>query len=258
MKQNTEDVNTLKEELLDEIAGVIKEEVTENVDLLEESKASTWEIIKMSLGQKNKTDLLIKTLMLIAILFYESFAIIYDLSFIYIVDVLFFLATFSYFIYRFKHNDKSVRIILELPLIIPLFLLYPFLDAGIDFIRWVMIICIIIDYLIDYILDLILHKQIILISIIWLFILYVGTIGYIRFEDLSFADSFWLVWVTSTTVGYGDFFAVTIYGRLVTIFLMLGGIAIVSALTAFILDYIQKHTNDRAKEILDEIEATEK
>ncbi len=254
MKDNEQNINNLKDELLDEIVGAIKEESTENVELLEESSASTWDIIKMSLAKKDKTDLIIKTTMMIAIIIYETLAIISDVEWIKFFDILFFVATISYFVYRIKHQDKSVRIILELPLIIPLFLLYPLLDAGIDFIRWIMIICIVLDYLLDYILDLILHKQIILISTIWVFIMYVGTIGFMRFEHLSFGDSFWLVWVTSTTVGYGDYFAITLYGRLVTIFLMLGGIAIVSALTAFILDYIQKHTNDRAKEILDEIE----
>jgi voltage-gated potassium channel len=48
----------------------------------------------------------------------------------------------------------------------------------------------------------------------------------------SFQDSLWWAFTTITTVGYGDKFPVTAAGRAVGVMLMLGGIAIFSALTA--------------------------
>ncbi len=252
-RESKENIKNVKEEILEEIKDVIKEENTDNVDLLDELDTGGISIAKLSFANKNKVDLIIKTAILISIWIFESYAIFSPGNENMIMDIALFILFISYFIYRLISQKKSVRLFLELPIIIPIFLLYPYLDAGIDFIRLLMIISISIDYILDYILDLVLHKQILLICIIWIFVLYVGTIGFMRFENMNFSDSFWLVWVTSTTVGYGDYFAVTLYGRLVTIFLMLGGIAIVSALTAFILDYIQSHTNNRAKEIMDEI-----
>lgn len=51
-------------------------------------------------------------------------------------------------------------------------------------------------------------------------------------------DSFWWTIVTITTVGYGDIYPVTTGGRILAIFLMLGGIATVSAVTAVIAAHL--------------------
>lgn len=50
--------------------------------------------------------------------------------------------------------------------------------------------------------------------------------------DLSFSDALWWGIVTSTTVGYGDYFPVTPGGRIVSIILMLVGISAFGFITA--------------------------
>lgn len=59
----------------------------------------------------------------------------------------------------------------------------------------------------------------------------------------GFWDSFWWTIVTVTTVGYGDIYPVTTGGRIIAIFLMLGGIATLSAVTAVIAAYLVRQKN---------------
>ena len=58
-------------------------------------------------------------------------------------------------------------------------------------------------------------------------------------------DCLWWTIVTITTVGYGDIYPVTTGGRVLAIFLMLGGIATMGAATAAITAYvIERKSND--------------
>ncbi len=50
--------------------------------------------------------------------------------------------------------------------------------------------------------------------------------------DLTLADSFWWGFVTTTTVGYGDYYPLTTGGRLIAVILMLIGISTFGFLTA--------------------------
>ena len=49
---------------------------------------------------------------------------------------------------------------------------------------------------------------------------------------VSFGDAVWWAFVTVTTVGYGDFYPVTVWGRVVAVLLMCGGVALVGIVTA--------------------------
>src|SRR4051794_13836824 len=48
----------------------------------------------------------------------------------------------------------------------------------------------------------------------------------------SFGDAIWWSFVTMTTVGYGDYYPVTISGRIVAVGLMIGGITLIGVVTA--------------------------
>ena len=59
---------------------------------------------------------------------------------------------------------------------------------------------------------------------------------------VSFGDAVWWACVTMSTVGYGDFYPVTILGRLLAVVLMIGGIAIVGIASATIISYLTERT----------------
>ncbi|NEN07321.1 two pore domain potassium channel family protein [Diaminobutyricibacter tongyongensis] len=57
----------------------------------------------------------------------------------------------------------------------------------------------------------------------------------------SFGDSIWWACVTMATVGYGDYYPITIMGRVLAVVLMIGGVAIVGTATGTLVSYL----NDR-------------
>ena len=54
----------------------------------------------------------------------------------------------------------------------------------------------------------------------------------------TFGDALWWAFVTMTTVGYGDYFPVTLTGRVVAAGLMVGGIALIGVVTATLASWI--------------------
>lgn len=54
----------------------------------------------------------------------------------------------------------------------------------------------------------------------------------------NFGDAVWWAFVTITTVGYGDFYPVTGWGRFVAVLLMLGGVAVVGVVTATLASWV--------------------
>ncbi|MGO4299280.1 potassium channel family protein [Leifsonia sp. RAF41] len=65
----------------------------------------------------------------------------------------------------------------------------------------------------------------------------------------SFGDAVWWACVTMATVGYGDYYPVTVPGRVLAVVLMIGGVAIVGTASATIVNYLNDRTrvmrNDR-------------
>jgi voltage-gated potassium channel len=58
----------------------------------------------------------------------------------------------------------------------------------------------------------------------------------------TFGDALWWACVTMSTVGYGDYYPVTLTGRLLAVVLMIGGIAIVGTASATIVSYLNERT----------------
>ncbi|MDN6035429.1 MAG: potassium channel family protein [Lactococcus lactis] len=76
------------------------------------------------------------------------------------------------------------------------------------------------------------------------------------FEKISFGDAVWWAIVTTTTVGYGDFYPKTIVGKFAAAILMFLGIGLIGYLTSTITNYF---TNDmEQKEKSQELEQISK
>ena len=64
----------------------------------------------------------------------------------------------------------------------------------------------------------------------------------------TFQDGLWWAFVTITTVGYGDYYPVTIMGRAVAVGVMLGGIALIGVVTASLASWIVDKVAEKSDE----------
>lgn len=55
---------------------------------------------------------------------------------------------------------------------------------------------------------------------------------------VSFGDAVWWACVTATTTGYGDFAPVTVWGRIIGVILMFGGVALAGIITATLASWV--------------------
>lgn len=82
-------------------------------------------------------------------------------------------------------------------------------------------------------------------------ILFVSTLGFWFFETdrkLSLFDSWWLSYVTMTTVGYGDLYPTSMAGRILSVFVtMTGGIGVVAYIATFLATTFIEWDNRRLK-----------
>ncbi len=70
------------------------------------------------------------------------------------------------------------------------------------------------------------------------------------------ADAIWWSFVTITTVGYGDFFPVTLTGRLIAALLMVAGVGMFGAFTAYVASFFMQHPDEnQSVQILKELKA---
>ena len=64
----------------------------------------------------------------------------------------------------------------------------------------------------------------------------------------SYWDAMWYCFAVITTIGFGDFYAVTLIGRVLTVFLGIYGIVTVAILTSVIVNYYNAVSNEKKKE----------
>lgn len=74
----------------------------------------------------------------------------------------------------------------------------------------------------------------------------------------SYGDSLWYCFASATTIGYGDFSAVTLFGRVITVLLSVYSIGVAAVFTAviasFFTDMARFRSVDSARQFLDELE----
>lgn len=61
----------------------------------------------------------------------------------------------------------------------------------------------------------------------------------------TFPDAIWWAFVTITTVGYGDYYPVTLTGRITAVGLMVGGLALIGVVTAILASWIVERVADQ-------------
>lgn len=127
-------------------------------------------------------------------------------------------------------------------------------NASSDFARYLVLIVIVFDYLIDYLDYSLFNRPLIAVSLAYLIAMVSGTIGFIRFESMSFGEGLWLSFISSTTVGYGDISAVTLPGKLVTVYVVIAGTIIFGAILVSVVMMI---LDDRRKQIIEDAETNE-
>ena len=94
-------------------------------------------------------------------------------------------------------------------------------------------------------------------AIVFPMLVFAGSLGVYEAERnavgsniVEFSDALWWAAVTVFTVGYGDLYPVTLEGRFIAVLLMMGGVAMLSVLTANFASYFlrQARSGHQAKD----------
>ena len=74
----------------------------------------------------------------------------------------------------------------------------------------------------------------------------------------DYADSLWFCFASATSIGYGDFAAVTIVGRIITVILSIYSIGVIAVFTAVITsvftDIARIRASESSRKFIDELE----
>ena len=64
----------------------------------------------------------------------------------------------------------------------------------------------------------------------------------------TIGDGLWYTFVAFTTIGFGDIYATTFIGRIITIFVAFNGIIVVAMMTGVVVSYYTEYLNDKKRE----------
>lgn len=105
-------------------------------------------------------------------------------------------------------------------------------------------------------------NALVIVLLLIILILEFGSIGIVAAErsnpDANIknaSDALWWVYVSITTVGYGDRFPVTMTGRLIGIFVLTLGVGLFGVLTGFLADFFLNRRSDDQSDTLPQMEA---
>ena len=100
------------------------------------------------------------------------------------------------------------------------------------------------------------RKKIISVTVIMLFTLLFGTVGYMILEKWSFVDALYFSTVTLTTIGYGDLYPTTIAAKIFTIVFIILGVAMMLNALTFLGGYYYRYFENMQMEIHENIETS--
>lgn len=95
-----------------------------------------------------------------------------------------------------------------------------------------------------------LSSTIVIVATLLMMVIFSASIAILFFETApnsnikTAEDAVWWAIVTITTVGYGDFYPVTMGGRIVAILLLLIGVSMFFTLTALLVPFFSRHDKD--------------
>ncbi len=74
----------------------------------------------------------------------------------------------------------------------------------------------------------------------------------------SYGDSLWFCFASATSIGYGDYAAVTVIGRIITVILSIYSVAVIAIFTAvvtsFFTDLARSRKEESTRKFMDELE----
>ena len=77
-------------------------------------------------------------------------------------------------------------------------------------------------------------------------------------EINTYGDALWYTFVACTTIGFGDFAAVTVIGRLLTVYIAINEIVMVAVIPGVVVSYylevVHRRENEELMEFLDTLE----